>query len=297
MPARDTQHTPMSPVPGPDHEPEYVLGTNEAEMQRLGFQHRLWSAQAQALWQRAGLRPGVKLLDIGCGPGFAAMEMAQLVTHTGSIVGVDESRAYVEFANQQARARALPQARFFRGDVTSIDGVLATQGVGPGSFDMAYARWVLCFVPDPEAVVRAAVKMLRPGGRLCVQDYFGYDSMRAAPMSDAFKAVIDAIDHSWRQRGGDPDIMGRLPGIAVSQGLRIEHLTRVEVGTARPGMPMWDWPESFWGVFLPRLEELGSITSAQREAFMRNWEALSRDPAAYMHLPPVYEMIAVKPEA
>lgn len=274
---------------------EYVLGTNQAEMQRLGFQHRLWSAPAQRLWQRAGLRQGVSVLDAGCGPGFASLEMAQLVTHTGRVVGVDESAPYVGFASAQAQSRVLPQASFFKGDVAQIDRVLGAQGIEPGSFDIVYMRWVMCFVPDPAAVLKAVWRMLRPGGRMCVQDYFAYDSMCASPTSDIFKTIIDAVDRSWRDRGGDPDIMGRLPAMAHALDMRLDHIARVEIGTARPGLPMWDWPDSFWGVFLPRLEELGYITAAQHRAFMEQWAQLSANPAAFMHLPPVYEMIATKP--
>jgi ubiquinone/menaquinone biosynthesis C-methylase UbiE len=277
------------------NEPEYVLGTNEAELHRLGFQHRLWFVPAHRLWERAGIEPGKHILDVGCGPGFASLDMAQIVTNTGRVVGVDESPPYVEFANGQAQSRKLPQAQFHLGDATQIDQVLADQDIEPGSFDIAYVRWVMCFVPDPSATIGAIVKMLRPGGKLLIQDYFNYSSMCLAPRSKVFEEVIQAIAKSWSEHGGDPDIMGRLPRIALDAGLELDHIARVEIGTARPGSTMWNWPASFWPVFIPRLEELGYITAGQHRAFIDIWKTYSEDPAAYMHLPPVYEMIATKP--
>lgn len=277
-----------------DPAPEYVLGTNEAELHRLGFQHRLWSVPAQRLWERAGVGPGAHILDVGCGPGFASLDLAQMATSSGRVVGVDESSPFVAFANEQSKARKLKHAQFHVGDVMEIDRVLEAQHIKPGSFDVAYVRWVLCFVPDPAATISAIAKMLKPGGRLCVQDYFRYNSMSVAPLSNAFATVINAVDKSWRDQGGDPDIMGRLPRIAIDAGLSVEHIARIEIGTARPGSQMWNWPDSFWKVFLPRLEELNYISADEHRAFLENWKTLSNDPAAYMHLPPVYEMIAIK---
>ncbi|HZW09770.1 MAG TPA: methyltransferase domain-containing protein [Phycisphaerales bacterium] len=277
--------------PEPQTTREYVLGTNPVELQRLGFQHRLWSRHAHRLWMQAGIAPGQSVLDVGCGPGFASMDFAQIVGPTGQVVGIDESEPYIAFANDQARHRQLSQARFFVADAAQLHTLDGLAGL---SFDIAYVRWVLCFVPDPAAVVRAISRHLKPGGRLLVQDYFRYETMCVAPRSDAFERVIAAIAKSWRDRGGDPDIMARLPGIAIEAGLSPEHIDRVEPGPARPGSTMWNWPDTFWKAFLPRLEELGYITPDLHRDFLSTWEAISHNPAAFMHLPPMYEMMARK---
>lgn len=286
------RHPAAEPTPsGRSQAREYVLGTNPAELERLGFQHRLWSPSAQSLWRRAGIRPGLRVLDVGCGPGFAALDLAQLVGSTGAVLGLDESEPYIAHANDQARARHLAHARFVVADVSTL---ATLEDVAPDSFDIAYCRWVLCFVPDPGEVLAAIARALRPGGRLLVQDYFRYETMTVAPRSEAFDAVIAAIAKSWRDRGGDPDIMGRLPAMAVERGLHIDHLARMEPGPARPGATMWHWPDSFWQVFLPRLQELGYLNAAQHKAFLADWAERAANPAAFMHLPPMYELIATK---
>lgn len=278
------------------NEPEYVLGTNEPEMHRLGFQHRLWFVPAHRLWERAGIAPGKHILDVGCGPGFASLDMAQIVSNSGRVVGVDESEPYIEYASEQSIGRKLPHASFHIGDVTHIDQVLAEQSIEPGSFDIAYVRWVMCFVSDPGSTITAITKMLKPGGKLLIQDYFNYDSIRVAPSSPIFETVTRAIAESWNQHGGDTDIMGKLPRMAHDAGLTLDHIARVDIETPRPGSTMWNWPDSFWPVFIPRLVELGFITADQHAEFREDWKRLSNDPAAFMHLPPVYEMIATKPE-
>lgn len=268
-----------------------MLGTNPVELERLGFQHRLWARPAYDLWHRASIGPGQAVLDIGCGPGFASFDLAQIVGPSGRVVGIDESEPYIAYANDQAKQRGLRQAGFFVADATGVDTL---EHLEPDSFDLAYARWVFCFVPDPGAVVRSIARCLKPGGRLLVQDYFRYETMCIAPRAEAFERIIAAVAKSWRDHGGDPDIMGRLPGLAAEEGLTIHHLARIDPGPARPGSTMWNWPDSFWRAFLPRLEELGYITAAERSAFLGVWAERGRDPAAHMHLPPMYEMIAVK---
>ena len=76
-------------------ETEYVLGTDRAELERLGLQHQLWLAQATAAWERAGFRRGHQILDVGCGPGFATLDLAQRVGRRGKVVAVDISHRFL----------------------------------------------------------------------------------------------------------------------------------------------------------------------------------------------------------
>jgi len=162
-----------------------------------------------------------------------------------------------------------------------------------GKADLAYARWVLCFVPDPEAVVRGIAGMLKPGGRVAVQDYFNYESMSIAPKNEAFTRVILAIGQSWRARGGDPDIVSRLPALFRKHGLELDDI-RLNQRVARPSSTIWAWPDSFWRSYLPRMVEMGSITPGEREAFEAAWKKACGDPDAFMLLPPVFDLVAVK---
>lgn len=268
---------------------EYVLGTDQAELERLGFQHRIWSSFAHDLWARAGIGPGLRVLDVGCGPGYAAQDLARLVTPTGGVLGVDESESYVEHLNAQARALHMSQLSAVVGDVQRLEAA----GVEAGAFDLAWSRWVLCFVADPEAVVAGIARSLRPGGRFMIQDYFRYCTMAIAPRSTVFENVIRAVDRSWRDRGGNPDVMELMPALCRRHGMDVTYIgggPRV----ARPGSTLWHWPDVFWRIFLPRLEEMGYITSGERTAFLEVWKRASESPDSFMLLPPVVELIAVK---
>jgi SAM-dependent methyltransferase len=267
--------------------PRYPLGTDHQELERLHLQHRLWSDAAHALWRQAGIRPGARVLDVGAGPGAAAFDLAQLVTSSGAVVAVDESAAFVDYVRREAEERGLAQLRAEVGDVQRLDAVAAVEA---GTFQLAYARWVLCFTPHPEQVIAGVARALAPGGALCIHDYFNYAAMTPAPRRPAYTHVVEATARSWRDHGGDPDVVARLPGLLHDAGLELEHLAAHQ-RIARPGDTMWYWASTWWRSYTPRLVEMGYLTAADQEAFHAELETLTRE-RDFLVLPPVFELIA-----
>jgi len=269
-------------------EREYVLGTGDDELQRLGLQHRLWSDAAHAAWKRAGLGPGQRVLDVGAGPGYAAFDLAQIVQTQGSVLAVDESRAFIEHVRAQAVARGLTQLSGAVADAQRLDEALGARR----DFDLAYARWVLCFVASPESVVAGVARALKPGGRFVVHDYFNYEAMTCAPRRESYAKVVAATARSWRARGGDPDVVGRLPRILREHGFVIEHIDQHQ-RLARPGESMWHWVASWWRNFVPKLVQMGEITEADARQFFEDFDGM-RAETDFTVLPNVYEVVARK---
>lgn len=261
---------------------QYPLGTDHAELERLYLQHQLWSDAAHALWLRAGAGPGSRALDVGAGPGAAAFDLAALVGRRGRVLAVDESSAFVEFVKREAQARQLSQLEAVVADVQQLD-------IEP-SFDLAYARWVLCFVPRPEAVIAGAARALERGGALCIHDYFNYSAMTAAPRRDSYARVVELTARSWRDNGGDPDVAARLPGMLHDHGFTLEHLA-VHQRIARRGDSMWWWAETWWRSYTPKLVKMGYLDEALERTFHQELDAMTRE-RDFLVLPPVFELLA-----
>lgn len=275
---------------------EYVLGTGADELARLGLQHRLWADAAHAAWKIGRIGPGARVLDVGCGPGYAAFDLASLVGPQGEVVGVDESSRFVGWMNHQAAVRGLGQVRAVVGDVHGLGALLPGRAA---TFDAAYARWVLCFVSRPAEVLRGVADLLKPGGRLIVHDYFNYTAMTMAPRCRSHDRAVAATAASWRERGGDPDIVGRLGRLLAECGMSIDHLhvhQRVARGHPDPSRrdPMFAWPDTWWRTYAPKLVEMGKLSRADCDELIADLERIGSSTTDFVMVPPVFEVVAVK---
>jgi SAM-dependent methyltransferase len=268
-----------------DHR-EYALGTNAAEIVRLGVQHRLWSSAAFALWERAGIRAGHTVLDIGCGPGYTSFDLAGVVTASGKVVAVDQSELFIEHLKQRQQLSGGTTIDARVGDVQMLD-------LDKETFDAAYQRWVLCFVKDPEAVVRGVAHALKRGGVFAIQDYVHYEGILLSPPSEPFQRFVRVVATAWRDQGGDTEVGSRLPTLLAKHGLtpvEISPLHRI----ARPGSQLWTWPTIFIETYGPKLVEEGRLTHVEHEDLVKDWEHHANDPSAFFVSPPMVDIIAVK---
>jgi len=221
----------------------------------------------------------------------------------GRVVGLDESAAFLKELGEEAKARHFSHVGRVLGDVQNLTAALPQH---EGVFDLAYLRWVLCFVPRPMDVIQGIAKIVRPGGRVVIQDYFNYEySIKLAPRDAAFERGVDAVATSWRARGGDPDIASRLPGMLREAGFEVQWLDSVQRvarspsafeanGGAGGGDPMWYWPDSFFKTFLPKLVQPGFLSEDECAAALASWDRAAEDPSAFILLPTVFEIIAVR---
>ena len=277
----------MRPDSAPDtDEDPYLLGTDSEERRRLETQHRLWAEWAHDLWDRAGFGRGHRLLDLGCGPGFAALELADRVGAEGQVLAVDESARFIGALSQEVARRELAR-------LTARVERVETLRLEPGSLDGVFARWLFCFLPEPLPIIERVVSGLRPGGRLVVWDYLNYRATALHPRSPAFERVLAAVDESWRRTGGDLNVGERIPGLIAGAGCRLLELVPLS-RFARPGTALWQWPTGFFRGYVPRLVEAGLLTEGERQAFEAEWRAREQDPGAFLSAPPMVGIIAEK---
>src|SRR5437868_11929896 len=102
--------------PSPCPPPEYILGHTQAELDRLIFQAKFYERQTRLHLVEAGLLPGMRVLDFGCGVGDVAFLAAALVGEAGQVVGIDRSEAAVQTARARAATLGLQHVEFRRVD-------------------------------------------------------------------------------------------------------------------------------------------------------------------------------------
>ena len=268
-------------------EREYVLGTHDEEIDRLGLQHRVWRPRALDAWRRAGFTAGQTIVDVGCGPGYAALDLAEIVGASGKIVAVDRSRRFLDALERVSRARGL------EGQIETHELDLADSPLPVRSADAAWARWVFAFVRKPRALLARISEALRPGGVFVAHEYFHYSTWRLSPRSAALEEFVSIVEETWRADGGEPDIGLDLPLWLEELGFEVRSLNTI-VDVVRPSNFVWEWPASFVEVGVARLVSLGRLTDAQGHRIRAEFDARKREPGTLMITPGVLEVIAVR---
>ncbi|MCP3914134.1 MAG: methyltransferase domain-containing protein [bacterium] len=268
-------------------EAEYILGTDSAETRRLRFQHEVWVQQAHALWERAGLRGGDTVLDLGCGPGFTSFDLAHVVGSEGRVIACDESARFLEFLTAERERRGLAQVEPSHGAIEMLD-------LEPGSVDAAYARWLFCWVRDVEAALAPVARSLKPGGVVALQDYIDWGAMKLIPRSPIHDRAVEACMRSWHESEGTIDVGEILPAAAEACGLVVEHLRPI-ARTGRVGSLEWRWIGKFLHSYLPKLVKKGLFASEELDVFRAEWSHLSTERIGFCYTPVVVDIVLRKP--
>lgn len=124
-------------------------------------------AGSAMLLDRAGVAPGMRVLDAGCGPGRLTIPAAMRVGPAGEVVALDVQEAMLARVRLNVADRGLANVRTVLG---GIESVTTLSGINAGSFDRALMVAVLGEVPDREAAMRAVRVALKPGGILSVTE-------------------------------------------------------------------------------------------------------------------------------
>jgi SAM-dependent methyltransferase len=258
---------------------DYVLGTRDDEVERLGLQHRVWRGRVLEAFRRARIRTGQTVVDVGAGPGFVTAELASVVGPSGRVIALERSPHFVD----KLRSRGLANVDLREHDVS--------QPFGLDGADASWCRWLLSFVPDPAATVHHIGDALKPGGVAVFHEYAAYETWRMMPPNPLHERFRSLVMQSWSESGGEPDIALWLPHWLAESGLEIID-ARVLADIITPADETWQWPRAFMETGARRLQELGYIEATEVEAMA----VLLDDPpeGAHMLTPLVAEVIARK---
>lgn len=138
------------------------IGYSAEERQRLIDQGALLRPFTRRLMAEAGIGPGMRVLDVGCGVGEVALLAAELVGPDGEVVGLDLDSVALATARERVAETMLTNVRFVQGDVRALTPA--------EPFDAAVGRLVLMFLGDPAEALRRVAGCVRPGGVIAFQE-------------------------------------------------------------------------------------------------------------------------------
>ena len=144
------------------------MNPNQALWEKGDFTRiaRAMRGSGEALVKSIGVKPGMKVLDLGCGDGTTALPEAKL---GADVLGVDIARNLVEAGNRRAKAANLANLRFQEGDACNL------QGIADKSFDLVVTVFGAMFAPKPVEVAKEMVRVTKPGGRIVMGNWIPND--------------------------------------------------------------------------------------------------------------------------
>ncbi|MEU3632733.1 methyltransferase domain-containing protein [Streptomyces fradiae] len=241
----------------------------------------LWrTAENSAAYLLGALRPGLDLLDVGCGPGTITADLAARVA-PGRVTGVDTSAEVLERARAVAAERRVGNAVFAVADVRAL-------GFPDDSFDVVHAHQVLQHVGDPVGALREMRRVCRPGGLVAVRES-DFAAFAWYPRVPALAEWLELYRRVARANGGEPDAGRRLLSWARSAGF-----TDITPGAsawcfATPEERSWWsglWAERTTRSGYARLAVEGGHTTPERlAAVAEGWRAWGGDADGWFAVP------------
>jgi SAM-dependent methyltransferase len=263
---------------------QYLLGDRRREAARLRAQARLWDPVSLALFDRLGVSPGWRVLELGPGQGSLHLELRRRIR--GPIDAVERSPVFAS-----ALERRIRRDRFGRGTIWQTD--LMDAPLPRASYDLIFARWVFLFLPQPEAHLARLARALRPGGLLAVQDYHR-ETFALVPRPPEWANFMAADRAFFASQGGDVSIGGRLPDLYRHAGLRTIGIDAT-IKTGRPGSAVWDWLTAYFMGVMDRYAAFKPFSRAQAAALRRQWGGAARQRTSMLIGPALLDVVARKP--
>jgi SAM-dependent methyltransferase len=246
-----------SRMPDPTPPPEYVIGHSAREHRRLIAQARLYGDLTERLFRQAGIVPGMRVLDAGCGVGDVSLLAASLVGPKGAVVGVDRAPEAIEAARSRARQALLEHVSFLSCGLDALPEC--------GTFDAVVGRLVLMYQPDPVATLRRLLERVRPDGLVVFQEMEMGMARALEGEAPLYELCENRIRETFRKSGFETDMGSRLFAAFRDAGLPDPEMNLEGRVDGRAGSPMYAAVAEVVRSLLPSMVRLGIATEEEVE--------------------------------
>lgn len=262
---------------------KYLLGDAPPEAERLAAQGRLWDPVSLALFDRVGVRPGWKVLEIG--PGMGSLHMALRQRVQGPVDAVERSETFATALNAQCASDGFGLGQVWQSDLLDTE-------LPAGRYQFIFARWVFLFLPHPELHVRKLFDALAPGGILAIQDYHR-ETMTMIPRPEEWPHLMAADRAFFATHGGDASVGSRLPRMFHEAGLELLDTTAT-LKTGHPNSAVWDWISTYFFGVMERLAALPPFSSEEAARLSAQWRAAAQRADSLLIAPALLDVVGRK---
>jgi ubiquinone/menaquinone biosynthesis C-methylase UbiE len=251
--------------------------------------HAIRTAEDCAAYLLPELKPGMMLLDVGCGPGSITVDLAERVA-PGQVVGLDRSDDVLTQAAELAALRGIENATFVSGNIYDLE-------FDDDTFDVVHAHQVLQHLTDPVAALYELRRVVKPGGIVAVRDA-DFHGMSWYPELPELTDWMDTYQQIARGNRAEPDAGRHLISWAQAAGFR--EITPSSSNWLYATEEQRRWQGDVWServlhsAYAEQSLERGLLDQAGLERIAQGWLAWADAPDAWF-LIPNGEILARKP--
>jgi ubiquinone/menaquinone biosynthesis C-methylase UbiE len=235
----------------------YLFSHSSSETERLVRQAEFLRPITHRLLTSARLGKGMRVLDIGCGPGDVTLLAAELVGPRGRVVGIDSNREIIRIARQRRSEHGFSNVEFIHSDAETFDRY--------ADFDAAVCRYVLIHQTDPARLLRAMTQMVRRGGVVAVHEMDVSRGLHSNPPVPLLHRMAELTQHTFAQMGTAIDAGSRLVQLFCDAGLPAPNLFAETVVESSRDSVILPWLTELLGQLLPRLVASGLVTKEEAD--------------------------------
>ena len=266
----------MDGAPGSTPREGYTHGHHESVLRV----HEWRTVDNSAAYLIPHLREGMRILDVGSGPGTISIDLARRV-RPGTVVGIDASAEVVERAAGLAASQGVSNVEFRVGDAYALD-------FDDGSFDVVHAHQVMQHLGRPVDCMREIRRVLKPGGLLAARDA-DYGGVIWSPESEGLARWLQLNRDIYAWNGGEAFAGRMLKRWAMAAGFgSVESSGSVWVFSSDLDREWWGgaWSErATESTFAAHAIESGHATMAELESVAEAWRAWAADPEGWLLMP------------
>lgn len=239
---------------------DYPIAHTRAELERLVRQGSFLGDLTEQVLRKAGLAPGMRVLDVGCGAGDVSFLAAKFVGPAGTVIGVDKAPEAIAAAQQRAQQAGLDNVRFVAADLAGfqLDGE---------PVDALIGRLVLMYFPDPVAVLRRLLAFVKPGGIVAFQELDLLPSpppdIMSHPLCETYVTAGTRVNQAFARAGIDGRIAFKLGQIFQQAGLPAPQMLAMQRVERGPDSHIYDWIAQTTRSVLPLMQQTGVATAEE----------------------------------
>ena len=189
----------------------YAIAGGAEGKSRLKILAKAMQPYTQTFLQHLGITLGMSCLDLGCGGGDVTFELAKLVGETGRVVGIELDETVVELTRQDFQQLGLTNVEFKVADALTLNE--------EDSYDVAYTRFLLTHLDRPQRIIEKMRTAIKPNGSIAIED-IQFSGHFCHPDCPAFDRYLQLYQKVVIDKGGDPEIGAKLPGMLCHAGFK-----------------------------------------------------------------------------